>query len=183
MGPMYNARKAAQVAARFTQLQGGTINVLKLAKLLYLAERAAVRDLDRPILNDTYASMDNGPVTSQTIRYVRNEVPNNDWAEYFRGRYRNDIALVRSELTRDDLDELSASEWAIIDGVWNEFGHMDRFVLADLTHKICPEWEDPYGSSYPIPITRMLNYLGKDVEAVEADLRERESIAIAMARD
>ena len=38
---------------------------------------------------------------------------------------------------------------------------MDPFVLRDWTHdpKNLPEWEDPNGSSFPIPIRRILQNL------------------------
>ena len=45
----YSARKAAQVAAFFAIKEGGAINVLKLAKLLYLSDREHLSQYDFPI--------------------------------------------------------------------------------------------------------------------------------------
>jgi uncharacterized phage-associated protein len=63
----YNARKAAQVAAFFAKAQGGKINVLKLVKLIYLADRLALETFEHPILEDKFVSMDHGPVNSITF--------------------------------------------------------------------------------------------------------------------
>jgi hypothetical protein len=52
--PDYNVRKAAQVTAFFAKKQGGAIDVLKVAKLLYCS----------------IVSMPHGPVTSMTLNYI-----------------------------------------------------------------------------------------------------------------
>ncbi len=66
----YNARKAAQVAAFFALSEGGKINVLKLVKLIYLADRSAMEAFEAPILNDKFVSMDHGPVNSITLNLI-----------------------------------------------------------------------------------------------------------------
>ena len=60
----FNARKAAQVGAYFAKASGGKINVLKLVKLIYLADRHSMELYDAPILNDVFVSMNKGPVNS-----------------------------------------------------------------------------------------------------------------------
>src|SRR6266480_1606796 len=50
MRPWFNVRKAAQMAAFFAKQEGGTINVLKLVKLVYLANRAAMEKYDFPLV-------------------------------------------------------------------------------------------------------------------------------------
>ena len=54
----YKERKAAQVAAYFALKEQGSINVLKLAKLLYLAERESMRLFDEPMFFDRLVSME-----------------------------------------------------------------------------------------------------------------------------
>ena len=58
----YKARKAAQVAAFFAIKSGGTVNVLKLMKLMYLSEREFISRYDVPMLFDRLVSMKNGPM-------------------------------------------------------------------------------------------------------------------------
>jgi hypothetical protein len=38
---------------------------------------------------------------------------------------------------------------------------MSQFEIRDFTHQNCPEWEDPQGSSEPIPVERIFKFLGK----------------------
>ena len=53
----YKERKAAQTAAFFALRSGGSINILKLAKLLYLAERESMEKFDEPLFYDRLVSM------------------------------------------------------------------------------------------------------------------------------
>lgn len=161
--PGYNVRKAAQVTAFFTKKQGGTIEVLKLAKLLYLADREFMSLYDFPILFDYLVSMPHGPVTSMTLNYINGMEENRDhWNDFVVGRERNTVGLVRQDISFDELDELSDAEAHVLDTVWDKFGHMSAWDIRNYTHKHCPEWEDPQGSSSPIPYERVLKFLGKE---------------------
>src|SRR5690348_2087883 len=95
----YNARKAAQVAAFFAKAQGGKINVLKLVKLIYLADRLALETFEYPILEDKFVSMDHGPVNSITLNYVNGMSDDRDeWAEFISDRTGHLIALSNPDL-------------------------------------------------------------------------------------
>jgi uncharacterized phage-associated protein len=158
----YNARKAAQVAAYFAKAQGGKINVLKLVKLIYLADRLALETFESPILADKFVSMDHGPVNSITLNYVNGLSDDRDeWAEFVSDREGHFVGLADSELKVHDLDELSGAEIKILALVWDRHGRLNQFEVRDFTHKNCPEWEDPKGSSEPIPLERIFKFLGK----------------------
>ncbi|MDA9435192.1 Panacea domain-containing protein [Bradyrhizobium sp. CCBAU 51627] len=158
----YNARKAAQVAAYFAKAQGGKINVLKLVKLIYLSDRLALETFESPILADKFVSMDHGPVNSITLNYVNGLSDDRDeWAEFVDDREGHFIGLADSELKIHDLDELSGAEIKILALVWDRYGKMNQYEVRDFTHKNCPEWEDPNGSSTPIPLERIFKFLGK----------------------
>ncbi|WP_395015435.1 Panacea domain-containing protein [Dongia sp.] len=160
--PGYNVRKAAQVVAYFAQRSGGTINVLKLIKLVYLAERTFIGKYDFPMLWDRLVSMPQGPVPSDTLNFVNGEYGDNeDWDSLISDREEHLVGLRNAQITEDDLDELSDAEIEVLGEVWGQFGRMDRFALVKYTHDNCPEWEDPHGSSSPIPYQRILRYLGK----------------------
>lgn len=159
----YRTRKAAQVTAFFALKQGGSINVLKLAKLLYLGDREHLSRYDLPILFDSFVSMDHGPVTSTTLDYVNGyQEDRANWDTFVADRAGYDVGIASNNLTVDDLDELSDAEIDSLQAVWSEFGGMDRYTVRDWTHKNCGEWEDPRGSSAPIPYERVLKFLGKD---------------------
>jgi len=169
MTSWYNVRKAAQVAAFFAREEGGRINVLKLVKLIYLADRKHMGKYDRPILNDKYVSMDHGPVNSITFDYINGCHPERDgWEQFVTDRDNYQIGLVREDLSDGDLDELSEAETETLREVWARFGGMTKYEIRDWTHEHCPEWEDPSGSSAPIPYKRIFEFLGK-AHAAELD--------------
>ncbi len=159
----FNTRKAAQVAAYFARAAGGSIYVLKLVKLIYLADRKFLEKYDATIINDRFVSMDHGPVNSTTLNYINGCAEDRDnWEEFIADRADHMVALARPDLTVDDLGALSDAEVEVLDEIWAKFGRMDRFEICDWTHKHCPEWEDPRGSSYPIPFATILAHLHKD---------------------
>jgi len=70
------------------------------------------------------------------------------------------------------LNELSRAELKTLHEVWEQFGRMNQYEIRDWTHENCPEWEDPHGSSNPIPYVRVFKYLHKpnaDALAEQAD--------------
>lgn len=171
MEPWYNARKVGQVVSFFARRQGGAINCLKLAKLLYLADRANLSKYEFPITWDNFVSMPHGPVDSISNECVNGMYgPIEGWDDFVDGRVGYEVR-VKTSVTDDDLDELSDAEIGTLDEVWSEFGHMGQYQIRDWTHVHCQEWENPHGSSNPIPLSRVLKFLGKrDAEEIEADL-------------
>lgn len=158
----FKTRKAAQVAAFFALKQGGSVNVLKLAKLLYLGDREHLDRHDLPILFDRFVSMDHGPVTSTTLDYVNGyQEDRANWDCFISDRAGYTVGVSRDDLTVGELDELSDVEIETLESVWTRFGGMDRYAVRDWTHENCGEWEDPKGGSEPIPYERVLKFLGK----------------------
>jgi hypothetical protein len=67
MNMRYNEEKATALACRFLELAGGELEDLKLMKLMYLAEREAIRLRNVGITGDRMVSMKNGPVLKHTL--------------------------------------------------------------------------------------------------------------------
>ncbi|WP_460275471.1 Panacea domain-containing protein [Celeribacter sp. ULVN23_4] len=173
----YNPRKAAQTIAFFAMKEGHAINVLKVIKLVYLADRESVRARGFPIQQEARVSMPYGPVNSVTLGWVNGSYRDNgEWSSVLSDRSNHRVGLCDANMTADDLDELSTHELGILETVWNQFGDMDRFDLADWTHdpNNVPEWENPNGSSVPIPLERMMSAVGLDRPIERA--REQESL-------
>lgn len=176
--PAFNPRKAAQVTAFFAKKEGGAINILKLAKLLYLADREFMSRYDFPILFDQLVSMPHGPVTSMTLNYVSGLTEDrNYWEDFVSDRAGYLVGLAKHDISVEDLDELSEAEVHVLDLVWDQFGHMNQWQLRDYTHQNCPEWEDPRGSSSPIPYERVLKFLRKENSAeIAEDIESQRSL-------
>ena len=81
---VFDERKAAQAASILLERSGGSMDYLKLVKLLYLADRAALIETEAPITDDHYASMKHGPVPCQVLELILQEHPAEDsiWASY-----------------------------------------------------------------------------------------------------
>jgi uncharacterized phage-associated protein len=160
--PWFNVRKAAQVAAYFALRSNGAINVLKLVKLIYLADRRFLDRFDSPMLNDELVSMEHGPVNSRTLNYINGtQMDRAEWDRFVTARAGCDIGLANG-VTIESLDELSRADLMVLGETWDTFGAFDKYHLRDYTHQNCPEWEDPNGSSKPIPYARLFRALRKE---------------------
>ncbi|QBY02346.1 DUF4065 domain-containing protein [Rhodophyticola sp. CCM32] len=157
----YDPQKAAQTVAFFAMQEGGSINVLKVVKLVYLADRESVRTRGHPIQDEARVSMPHGPVNSVTLNYLNGAYRDDGgWSEYLRDRANNDVGVVQKDLTTDHLSSLSEGDLEMLESTWDQFGHFDRFDLADWTHNHIAEWQDPNGSSTPIPLDRIMTAVG-----------------------
>jgi uncharacterized phage-associated protein len=184
----FSEQKAAQVAAFFLHRAQGQLEILKLMKLMYLAERASYKKFGEPMIGDRLVSMDNGPVLSITLNHMNRFLPSQEggWETWVSDRRDYLLALNREiKDPKEDLLQLSDGELEVLESVWKEYGQLGSFQLADLTHKICPEWEDPHGSSLPISRSRLLRSLGFDDEtskALEERIEANRRLDIAFSR-
>ncbi len=174
---MFTASKAAQMAAVFVQRHGNTINLLKLMKLLYFADRESIAKYGFPISYDHIVSMDHGLVLSTIYNLMTGMVGGSSgakWEEWISDREHHDVRLNR-EFGREDLDELSDANLEILEETWGKFGGMSQWELSDYAHEHCAEWEDPKGSSLPIKDSAVLVAVGFGPEEAEELGREIES--------
>lgn len=180
----FPTRKAAQVAAFFASKAGGSINVLRLTKLMYLADRRHMEVRDVPITGDNFVSMPFGPVNTYAYSYINGDAPvrQEQWAEFIAARQGYAVPLT-APIEPDHLDEISRSELATLESTWDEFKDVDRYDLAELTHKFCPEWRDPGESSVPIDLATVYKHLGKeDPIGLAEDVQADRQLAITVFR-
>jgi uncharacterized phage-associated protein len=171
MTDAYNLRRAAQVAAYFANREGGAINVLKLAKLLYLAEREHLDLYDEPMFYDRWVSMEHGPVTSITLNYISGNLESTDWSEFISDRDNYSVEANHKSVEPSHYDQLSKADFLLLHSLWDQFGPMTKYEIRDYTHENCPEWEDPDRSSKPIPYERVLKFLRKaDTAALASEI-------------
>ena len=161
----YSERKAAESAAFLLHRASGTLPLIKLIKLLYLAERLSLKRYGEPLTGDRLVSLDNGPVLSRTydhIKGARQSTPGG-WDTWVSDRAGHMVALRDPSMIRSpeqDLGSLSDSDLEVLGDVWKEFGHWDRWDLVAHTHDQCAEWKDPQGSMLPIEYESLLEALG-----------------------
>lgn len=166
---MFNERKVAQMAAFFLgQVPETRMSHLKLMKLLYLADREAVRLNGLPISGDQMVAMAHGPVLSMTLNLMDGDVESSPegWEAWISDKENHELSL-RQPFDPEELNELSPAEWAVLESVWQQFGGMNQWAIRDWTHRYCPEWQDPHGSSIPISYQRLARALGFDPAGAE----------------
>ncbi len=183
---MFTPSKIAQMAAFFTEKQGGTIDMLKLVKLLYLADREAMSRFGEPISYDNFVSMQHGPLGSRTLDLLNGFIsgaPAAKWGEWISDRENHEVSLKR-QFDRSDLDELSDADLDVLEVVWQQFGRMDKWTIRDWIHDNCDEWQDPDGSSLPISDADVLKAVGVDpaeAEDLAADIQEERRLERLMS--
>lgn len=158
--------------------------MLKLTKLVYIADRMNMERYDLPISGDNFVSMDHGPVNSITYNYINGmEDQRDSWADFIGDRAEYQVGLVR-EVSDEDLDELSRAEIRTLHDVWAQFGAMSQYEIRDWTHNNCPEWEDPHGSSAPIAFERVLGFLNKpNARDIAEDILAQRRVDAVFAAD
>ena len=182
--PGYDVAKAAQVVAFFALKSGGKINVLKVAKLLYLSEREFMRLYDTPMFYDRLVSMPDGPVTSITLNLINGEFQNPVWGRFVSPREGLDVSS-KCGMSFEQLEDLSVADREILESLWEKFGPYDRFALRDWTHDKAniPEWEDPQGSAYLIEHKAVFHNLKKsDGKALEKEIENYRDMVRELSR-
>lgn len=159
---VFDERRAAQAAARLLDRHDGTMPFLKLVKLLYLADRAALVEGGHPITGDRFVSMRFGPVLSRVLDLIRDDCPAEDsvWHGYV-ARKRFDACLVGPA----DNEWLSERNMGILDGVFDTFGCLKEWDVVARTHAL-PEWKDPGDSAIPIEPEDVLRYSGYSEKSI-----------------
>lgn len=171
---VYNPVKAAQVIAYLAlKTAGHSLNVLKAIKLVYLVDRDSIKRWGAPVLDECRVSMPRGPVNSMTYAHVNGEYDLDacGWSNFLEDRANHQVA-VKAGIVEDDLDELSDADIQCLEAVWGQFGAMDQWQLVKWTHagENVPEWEDPEGSSVPIPLERIMRMVGLEGSDSQAKL-------------
>lgn len=186
---LFNEKKAAQVAAFFLIQSKTPLSILKLMKLMYLAERRSYEFYGEGITGDRLVSMEHGPVLSITLNHMngtRNSGPEG-WETWISDRAEHNLSLTQDkrQTTSDDLLELSDADIVILEETWQQFGHMTKYQVRDYTHDGgCPEWQDPDGSSIaikPEDLFQALNFSKEQSEAYLGRMRQQAAINAAHA--
>jgi hypothetical protein len=167
----FDEAKATQVAAMILNLRGGRMHYIKLIKLMYLVDRAALLRWGHLVTTDRHVSMDNGPVGSNLLRLITEEKREKPvWSHYVTppmGEF--EIQLKGREVPND---RLSPAEEKLIKEVYAEYGYRNRWDLIAYVMHDLPEWQNPHGSSIPISIRDILKAGNVEPEEISAVLQE-----------
>jgi len=166
----FSPEKAVEAAAILLKLHGGPMKYLGLLKMLYIVDRVALERMEQPITGDCYVSMDYGPVLSCVYDLIKGKTVGNAlalWSVSIASCPKKQVYL-RNDPGKQHLCE---AEEEILEEVYQKFGHVDPFEVADWTHGL-PEWKNPHGLMIPIAVNDVLHYLGKTDLEIQAIAEE-----------
>jgi len=154
--------RALQATAYLVKKAGDEANVIRLMKLLYIADREYLLSYGEMITGDRIFAMDRGPVLSIVLDLIRGKGKREQvrkWAEYLQTI--DSIQRIRL-LKEPNTGSLCCASREMLDKVYARYGHLDKYEIVDLTHDF-PEWIKYYneGTSTPIPWVDILQLHGK----------------------
>jgi uncharacterized phage-associated protein len=141
----YDPARASHASRWLLSKHGGTLDRMKLIKLIFLADRLHLARYGRPIVGGRYRAMQHGPVASEFY----NQIKNNE----LEGTAQVGTTYRIQVVTEPDEDELSETDIEILREIDGKYGSLDSIRLRDMTHRL-QAWERNYkggGSSYPLP--------------------------------
>lgn len=176
----FESRKAAQAAAYFTCLSKSKIDKLKLIKLMYLSERESINKRRRPMFFDEFYSIKDGPICSDALNALNGDLDTNIWGGYLKLDNRKTISLV-DNYRKEDLSEVSVSDFSILEAVWGKFGHMTSCDIRSWTHENCREYKLITFGRLPISYRDIYSALGFDnLDQIEDIVKEHRSLEVAL---
>jgi len=167
----FRSRKAAQLCAWFAVQSGGTIEKLKLAKLIYLSEREHLGLFEEPMLFDEMYSLPHGPICSSALNGINGVIHNDIWDAYM---VRNgNLVVALKAFQRSDFDDLSEDEIEIATGIWEKFRNFSASQIRNWTHLNCAEYVELQSGRMPIRYQDVLLALHSDrAEEIEEEVTE-----------
>ena len=168
-----DAKKATHAVARLIEKSGGSADYLRVAKLIYLADRKSLLARGIPIVGGHYFSMKRGPTIGEIMDFVqRQNAP--DWKATISPRHDNTLRLK----ALPDFGALSEAEMEILDGIVKEHEGKSTGQLVDWCHTHCKEYEDvPTGKRKDISVESILRAEKRDERKISRVVREAESLA------
>lgn len=157
----FDEKKTTQAAAFLIKKSSGKLNYTKLIKLLYLADREALKSWERPISGDSYFSLPHGPILSETLDLISH--PGDTFWHKHISKKDYDVAISKdpktNSLTKNEIQVLTSIFELYKDKTWKQ--------MVDICHTRCSEWEHPGTSSIPIQIEDILKALHKTEREIE----------------
>ena len=162
----FDILKKIQAAALLVRLEGGRVELVRLLKLLYIADRDALAERGLPIIGGRVAALDNGPLHCDIYTMIKadgrfeEEVgAAQEWANHFDREHHSIVLRHEPEML-----ELSEFEVDKLNEVWDRYKDIDTWELVEKTHEF-EEWKRYHrlGSSHTIPMESILSAVGFSV--------------------
>jgi uncharacterized phage-associated protein len=175
--PLFDEDRAAQATAYLLERAGGSLTVLKLIKLLYLAERRSLQLFGVPLVGDVPVAMQHGPVLSRTLDLINGTAAaaTGAWDARIGEREGHTITLRGGAQA---LGALSRADRRVLDEIFQEFGAMDPWELVRYCHQRLSEWDSPGFGATEIPLRRIFRAFGVSADDADAAAEAIEAHAL-----
>lgn len=168
--PQFNEKRATQLASLLLKKKGGRMNVLNLMKLMYLVDREALVRWGWSFTNDQYTSMRKGMVLIESYDLLNEEETPSYWKAFISSPQEYMVSLI----DEPEFNDLSKADMDLVEEVFQQYGHLNRFALIRLHHEL-PEWIDT--SYLPVEYKAVLGSSDKDEEEILEILSEMEAVS------
>jgi uncharacterized phage-associated protein len=120
----YDARNIANEFLRIAKESGHTLTNMQLQKLVYIAQGWALAILNHGLIDEPVEAWQYGPVIPSLYHNL---------SKYGAGIVNAPIPVLAAE-------RLHPTEKALLNSVWNSYGHMSGFKLSTITHQENTPW-------------------------------------------
>nr|DAG77153.1 MAG TPA: Protein of unknown function (DUF4065) [Caudoviricetes sp.] len=163
--PSFNEAKATGLAAYLLEMAGGTMNYMKLIKLMYLVDRVSLCEIGQFVTNDDMFSLHNGPLLSNVDDLITEPSRQKTvWGKHITAPSNYEVSLTSAN-HKTVQSMLSDYEVEVAQRIFQQYGKMDKWALVEHLHKVLPEWKDPgQGHRSPISLDDIFADCGKSSE-------------------
>lgn len=168
----FDSQRSLEASAYLIRHWTGEKTVMKLIKLLYLADRYSIQKYRLPITGDSYFGMKDGPVLSTVLNLLRGKSLDAEWNRCIPPVSGKSECGLKAD---PGAENLSGADIIALDAVIKLYAGMSASQLRRLCHDKCKEYVDP--------IPRKLKRLAIDpsnihraVKRSEEEIRELEQM-------
>ena len=117
------------------------INIMRVLKLIWAADRYHIRKYGRTVLGDKYIAMRFGPVASKAKDLMERTIALQIDETKYRDQYIKRLNKYTIEsINKVDFDFFSETDIEALKFAAKEFGKIEKFNLSNFTHEY-PEWK------------------------------------------
>jgi uncharacterized phage-associated protein len=168
---VFEIDKAIAATAFLLQKQAGELDMYLGLKMLYIADKEALIRWGKTITGDKFVAMPKGPVLSEIYDLFKGSDRKGDhqarWDSVFSQKVNNSIHRLREV----EIEILSEREMEVLEFARKEVNGCAPWEVGRWLHEVCPEWQDPKGSSKTISPEVILRNAGR----AEAEIKRIES--------
>lgn len=168
----FDERRAVQAAAVLLRLSWMRQNYTWLLKVLYLADREALRQVGAPIAGASFCNMKNGPLASDVYHCIKQDSAHQVWADHIR-KEGYDVVLVKDPGD----EELSDFDVKLLTELFDRYKAYSYSRMIDVVHGL-KEWEDPGATSTVLAPETILRGAG----ATDAEITDFERVNLQVNR-